>query len=264
MELSKELNNNFKEQHGDSLKSEMSVLVLTHGSWPEEPYKPLAGLKLPSILANYQDLFTKFYTGKYTGRKLTFLHHRSTCIVRASFTPKNRKELNASLSQTAALMLFNDVPSLSFQDIQDALGIQDVEEVKRLLQSLSCLKFKVLSKTPKSKEVATSDSFELTTELASKLYRIKLNQLQMKDTQEEEKKIEEETVENRKFATQAAIVRIMKARKELNHNQLISEVLSQLRFPVKSTAIKKEIEQLLERDYLKRREDDQNVYTYVA
>jgi cullin 4 len=264
METSRELNSDFKDQRGEELKADMNVLVLTHGSWPEEPFKPIAGLRLPAILTAQQELFEKFYVGKHSGRKLTFLHHRSTCTVRATFNPKSRKEITASLAQASVLMLFNETDSMSFQEIVDAIGITDVEEIKRILQSLACLKFKVLNKEPKGKDVATSDTFAWASGFTFKLTKIKLNQLQMKDTAEEEKKIEEETAENRKFAIQAAVVRIMKARKELQHNQLISEVLSQLRFPIKSVAIKKEIETLIERDYLKRKEDDQNLYSYVA
>lgn len=264
MELSRELNSDFKLQRGSEIKGDLQVLVLTHGSWPEEPYKPIAGLRLPAVLTSQQELFTSYYVGKHSGRKLTFLHHRSTCTVRAHFSPKSKKEITASLTQVSILMLFNETDTLSFQEIAEAVGITDVEELKRLLQSLSCLKFKVLNKEPKGKDVATTDTFSFASGFTYKLFKIKLNQLQMKDTVEEEKKIEEETAENRKFAIQAAVVRIMKARKELGHNQLMQEVLTQLRFPVKSAAIKKEIETLIERDYLKRKEDDKTVYTYQA
>jgi cullin-4 len=62
----------------------------------------------------------------------------------------------------------------------------------------------------------------------------------------------------------AAIVRIMKMRKTLTHNQLISECVSQLKFPIKPADIKKRIESLIDRDYLARDEQVANQYNYLA
>ena len=47
------------------------------------------------------------------------------------------------------LALFNDAPTLSFQDIKEATGIEDAE-LRRLLQSLACGKMRVLIKEPKA------------------------------------------------------------------------------------------------------------------
>ena len=62
----------------------------------------------------------------------------------------------------------------------------------------------------------------------------------------------------------AAIVRIMKMRKSLLHNQLVTEVIAQLKFPIKPPDIKKRIESLIDRDYLARDEQNQNQYNYLA
>lgn len=44
----------------------------------------------------------------------------------------------------------------------------------------------------------------------------------------------------------------MKSRKTLTHNQLMSEVISQLKFPSKPVDIKKRIASLIEREYMER------------
>ena len=62
----------------------------------------------------------------------------------------------------------------------------------------------------------------------------------------------------------AAIVRIMKARKRLPHTSLMSELLVQLRFPAQTADLKKRIESLIERDYLMRDPTDNSTYSYVA
>lgn len=88
--------------------------------------------------------------------------------------------------------------------------------------------------------------------------------LQLRDTVEDSEKVNEEVVRDRQYQCDAAIVRIMKTRKQLSHNQLISELMSQLKYPVKVVDIKKRIESLIERDYLERTADDNNVYSYLA
>ena len=47
------------------------------------------------------------------------------------------------------LALFNDAPTLSFQEIREATGIEDAE-LRRTLQSLACGKIRVLLKEPKA------------------------------------------------------------------------------------------------------------------
>ncbi|KAI5641475.1 cullin protein neddylation domain-containing protein [Phthorimaea operculella] len=72
--------------------------------------------------------------------------------------------------------------------------------------------------------------------------------------------------EDRKHEIEAAIVRIMKARKKMGHPLLVAEVTEQLRarFLPSPVVIKKRIEGLIEREYLARSPDDRKVYTYVA
>lgn len=62
----------------------------------------------------------------------------------------------------------------------------------------------------------------------------------------------------------AAIVRIMKARKTLAHTMLMSELFSQLKFPATPVDLKKRIESLIERDYLERDPNKPGEYRYLA
>lgn len=61
----------------------------------------------------------------------------------------------------------------------------------------------------------------------------------------------------------AAIVRIMKTRKSLSHKLLVSELLTQLKFPMKQSDLKKRIESLIDREYLERDSDSPNVRTLL-
>lgn len=76
---------------------------------------------------------------------------------------------------------------------------------------------------------------------------------------------EKSIVEDRKPAIDAAIVRVMKARKTLDHNDLLAEVTRQLQyFQPQPKIIKAQIESLIEREYLERSKDNEKVYNYLA
>ena len=72
--------------------------------------------------------------------------------------------------------------------------------------------------------------------------------------------------EDRKPQIEAAIVRIMKSRRVLDHNNIVTEVTRQLapRFLPNPTVIKKRIESLLEREFLERDPTDRKLYRYLA
>ena len=62
----------------------------------------------------------------------------------------------------------------------------------------------------------------------------------------------------------AAIARIMKARKTMSHVDLSGGVMNQLKFPAKGVDVKKRIESLIEREYMERVEGDSSRYNYLA
>jgi cullin-4 len=85
--------------------------------------------------------------------------------------------------------------------------------------------------------------------------------------QPEESKRTQMSVEgDRKHYLDAAIVRIMKARKELSYEQLKMATIEAVKshFVPEVSTIKLRIQVLVEQDYLKRNEEDMSLYVYVA
>ena len=70
----------------------------------------------------------------------------------------------------------------------------------------------------------------------------------------------------RKSLLDAAIVRIMKAKKKLGHQALITQVVDTMKkhFHPDVGMIKSRFEQLIEQEYMRRDDDERNVYVYVA
>ncbi|XP_051716369.1 cullin-4B isoform X2 [Ctenopharyngodon idella] len=238
---------------------ELTVNILTMGYWPT--YVPME-VHLPPEMVKLQEIFKTFYLGKHSGRKLQWQSTLGHCVLKAEFK-EGKKELQVSLFQTLVLLMFNEGEEFSLEDIKLATGIED-SELRRTLQSLACGKARVLTKIPKSKDVEDGDKFSCNDDFKHKLFRIKINQIQMKETVEEQASTTERVFQDRQYQIDAAIVRIMKMRKTLSHNLLVSEVYNQLKFPVKPADLKKRIESLIDRDYMERDKENPNQYNYVA
>uniref|UniRef100_A0A1B0GHE4 Putative e3 ubiquitin ligase cullin 2 component n=1 Tax=Lutzomyia longipalpis TaxID=7200 RepID=A0A1B0GHE4_LUTLO len=258
MELSKDINIAFKQhlvgQEKDYNTSiDLTVNILTMGYWPTYP---IMDVTMPPQLVALQGLFSKFYLAKHSGRKLQWQPTLGRSSIRAQRICRcHSSRHSCCCSQPKDTLAFDEVKTLS--NIEDG-------ELRRTLQSLACGKARVITKIPKGREIEDGDKFQFNNEFTNKLFRIKINQIQMKETTEEQKATEERVYQDRQYQIDAAIVRIMKMRKTLSHNLLISELYKQLTFPVKPADLKKRIESLIDRDYMERDKDNQNQYNYVA
>uniref|UniRef100_A0A8C0FP92 Cullin 4B n=1 Tax=Bubo bubo TaxID=30461 RepID=A0A8C0FP92_BUBBB len=262
MELSKDIMIQFKQYMQNQNvpgNIELTVNILTMGYWPT--YVPME-VHLPPEMVKLQEIFKTFYLGKHSGRKLQWQSTLGHCVLKAEFK-EGKKELQVSLFQTLVLLMFNEGEEFSLEEIKQATGIED-GELRRTLQSLACGKARVLTKSPKGKDVEDGDKFTCNDDFRHKLFRIKINQIQMKETVEEQASTTERVFQDRQYQIDAAIVRIMKMRKSLSHNLLVSEVYNQLKFPVKPADLKKRIESLIDRDYMERDKENPNQYNYIA
>ncbi|CAK8698385.1 unnamed protein product [Clavelina lepadiformis] len=295
MQVSATTNEEFKKHVQNTATSlqgvDLTVQVLTTMCWPTQASSPTCSI--PHAPRHAFDVFRRFYLGKHEGRQLTLQHHRGYADLNASFYPQQKTQSNSSSStslnnggdstekqstrkhilqvstfQMCILMLFNNREKWLFEDMQQETEIP-AKELARALQSLACGKQnqRVLSKEPKGKEIEKGDTFTVNDNFTSKLHRVKIQSVAQKQESEPERKETRSKVqEDRRHEIEAAIVRIMKSRKEMQHNLLIAEVTSQLkhRFLPNPVIIKRRIESLIERDYLSRSNNDRKVYMYVA
>ncbi|RWA12107.1 hypothetical protein EKO27_g2990 [Xylaria grammica] len=240
-------------------KLDLNVSILSAAAWPTYPDTELL---LPNEVASQIEQFNAHYVNKHTGRRLTWKHSLSHCVVKASFS-KGPKELLVSAYQAVVLTIFNqpDEP-IPYQQIAERSGLSG-QDLDRTLQSLACGKVRVLTKNPKGKDVNPTDTFIVNKGFSDPKFRIKINQIQLRETKEENKETHERVARDRQFETQAAIVRIMKSRKTMTHANLVAEVINQTkkRGAVDTSEIKKNIEKLIEKDYLER---EGSSYTYLA
>uniref|UniRef100_A0AAY5F5N8 Cullin family profile domain-containing protein n=1 Tax=Electrophorus electricus TaxID=8005 RepID=A0AAY5F5N8_ELEEL len=252
-------NHQYMQNQSEPSNIELTVNILTMGYWPT--YTPME-VHLPTEMVKLQEVFKMFYLGKHSGRKLQWQPTLGHAVLKAEFK-EGKKELQVSLFQTLVLLMFNEGEEFTVEEIHTATGIED-GELRRTLQSLACGKARVLNKNPRGKDVEDGDRFNFNNDFKHKLFRIKINQIQMKETVEEQVSTTERVFQDRQYQIDAAVVRIMKMRKTLSHNLLVSELYNQLKFPVKPGDLKKRIESLIDRDYMERDKESPNQYHYVA
>ncbi|KAI1777525.1 Cullin-domain-containing protein [Hypoxylon cercidicola] len=242
---------------------DLSVNILSAAAWPSYVDTQLS---LPDDVATQIERFEAYYINKHTGRRLTWKHSLAHCVVKARFN-KGSKELLVSAYQAVVLTLFNQIENeadgfLAYQQIADNSGLSG-PDLDRTLQSLACGKTRVLTKRPKGRDVHSTDTFTVNKTFTDPKYRVKINQIQLKETKEENQETHERVAQDRQFECQAAIVRIMKSRKTMTHANLVAEVINQTksRGAIEPVEIKKNIEKLIEKDYLER---EAGSYTYLA
>ncbi|KAL0489730.1 cullin [Acrasis kona] len=263
--LSEDLQNNFAE-FVDSSKKKLEIdftpQVLTTGFWPA--FK-IDQLTIPEEFQSCLSSFKEFYDKRTESRSLKWVHSMGTCQVLAKYEDGN-KDLLMSTYQACVLLLFNQTTDLPAQDIQKALQLP-FEDVKKNLLSLCVSKqANILKKTGNAKKVEPTDAFSVNEEFKNKNRRIKIPNLVLKISKEEVQDINNTTQEDRKHAIEAAIVRLMKARKKMDHQTLVMDCSKQLmtHFVPDPKVIKRRIEDLISREYLERDSKQTNVYNYLA
>jgi cullin 3 len=302
MRISRETREKYKahkrvQENGESASLhdkaiDIEVDVLTTGYWPSQN---VPACTLPQQVQDAIDRFSKFYLEKHTGRKLSWQTSAGAAELRATFgndpTKYRRHELCVSTYQLCILLLFNNKDTLTLAQIRKQTHIPD-SELRRHLISLCTPKNRIVRKGSKGKGITSDDdTFTFNNDYTSKLKRVRIplvkeTSMTRGDTNADgtatsaalaaaasataanphNGSVPVAVEEDRRHLVEASIVRIMKARKALNHNDLIAEVTRQLsvRFTPSPQFIKKRIESLIEREYLERSSSEHRVYMYMA
>jgi len=234
---------------------DFGVQVLTTGFWPT--YKS-PEVTLTAEMSKCMGVFNDWHEQKHQKRKLHWVLTQGSASVRGIFGKKTY-DLQVSTLQAIALDALSGGGTLSFEELAQRLNVEEAI-LKPLMHSLSCGKYKVIRKTPASNKINTTDKFAANAKFSSNMRKLRIPMASL-DQAFNTKKVEED----RSIAIEAAIVRIMKARKTLQHQQLLSEVLAQLSFfSPNPRVVKKRIEALIDREYLERSADNTGVYNYLA
>ncbi|KAF1850628.1 Cullin-domain-containing protein [Cucurbitaria berberidis CBS 394.84] len=268
MQISKDLNTAYKEWQSNNLDEadlktnvDASYHILGTGFWPLNP--PTTPFTPPQLIVQTYDRFARFYNHKHQGRKLTWLWQLCKGEVKANYCKvaqlKTSPTFQVSTYQMAIMLLFNDSDTVSYDEMAEATKLNK----ETLDPSLGVfIKAKVLLAQPEGAKPESGTTYKLNTGFKTKKVKMNLN-IGIKSEQKAEAEDTHKTIEeDRKLLMQSAIVRIMKSRKKMKHQQLVSETIQQIknRFMPRIPDIKKCIDILLEKEYLERLEGDELGY----
>lgn len=267
VQISKDLNSSYREWYdkvlqdgGEKRAVDSSFQILGTGFWPlnapNTPFTP------PMEVNKAVESFKRFYDQKHTGRKLTWLWQLCKGEIRANYIKQGKVPYTFQVStyQMAVLLLFNEQEVLDYKDIAEYTKLTDDILDSQVMGIL--VKARVVTTSPEDGKAVLGTKYKLNHNFKNKKVKINLN-ITVKSEQKTESDETHKTVEeDRKLLLQAVIVRIMKGRKKLRHVQLVEEVINQVknRFPPKVADIKKNIDALMEKDYLERLDNDELAY----
>lgn len=236
--------NDYLNKNDIKLPIQLDTKVLTYGNWPNFLDDNLI---LPTNLVKSQNIFNNYFKENASTRKIRWFHQYDNIEISAMFE-SNKYIINCNIYQALVLLLFNDKLNLNKEIIMKKTGI-DKEVINKILHSLvfkhNLLNFK-------------SDEYSLNSNFKSNLKKLKLLCPNL-NYQKKESVVHID----RSTIVESLIVRIMKARKVLSYNELVNELIIQLKdFVPEKSLIKERIESLIERDYIER--NGINEYTYLA
>jgi cullin 1 len=281
--MNKDNKDNFKtycDNNGKSLSVDCTARVLTVGSWPLK--KPADGFtfSVPQDLVEPLRVFEDWYKSQKSGIELCWLHQYSRSELR--FNVRSNDTYTFLLSDDfllAILLKMNSTEEVTVGSLVESTRLQP-NNFDPALKTL--LKTKILllnnAEFDDKAELVPTAIVSVNKKFNNKRKRLTVSTA----TSGKEKSTKgdatatngsagglkdvESVDDQRKIHIQAAIVRIMKTRKELSHTNLTQETFTQLKnlFSPQPRMVKQCIQLLIEKDYLERKPDANDIYLYKA
>ncbi|KAF4529033.1 hypothetical protein B566_EDAN017344 [Ephemera danica] len=256
IKVSEDLNSQFKDQYREtrgSIADSINIKILNAGAWARGSER--VTVSLPLELEDYIPEVEDFYKKKHSGRKLQWYHHMSNGTITFN-NAVGHFDLDVTTFQMAVLFAWNQRPldHITYENLRLATELPD-PELRRTLWSLVAfpkLKKQVLVYEP---EVTSVKEFDLSTTFW-------INQ----DFSIHKEEDNESIVQLRILRVQEAIIKILKMRKRISNDQLQTELVDILKnmFLPSKKMIKEQVEWLIEHKYMRRDDDDINVFVYMA
>lgn len=273
---------------------EVDYSILTPNNWPIPVNKTMQDIDYVPALDIARASFEKFYHSTYNGRNLTWAPNMCTIDLKMNFPSKSYLINMPTLAAFIILTCFNDddtedgTKSLTFEEIKGKTKIPEQDLVRHLQSIAVAPKTRILKKVPMSRDIRPTDSFSLNLEFKSPQTKFKILAVSVSsssknsggklDATSSTSKVESEAEhvetlasvqKSRELEVDAAIVRIMKARKSAKYQVLVTDVVRIIgdvskRFRPQPSLVKSRIEELVEKEYLRRDADDRELFWYVA
>ena len=240
--LKEENNNNSTDNKKDDDKNNLNVKI---------------DIILPLPLYKCLSDFNIYYNSHFKNRNLIYIPELSWAELSAKI---NNKEYTfiVSVSQLVILMLFNKNKKISIETICNETKIKQ-NQIQSYYYYLVKTKLLILN----------NNILELNTNFKSNENKINLNYKNTKNDEKEkkeEKELSHFVIEDRKYQIDASIIHELKFNKKLSFEELKKNIIKNLSgyFVPEIQLIKARLENLLDRNLIKRDENNSEIYIYIA
>jgi cullin 1 len=265
---SRDINNAFNEWRaggGDAaIAYDVSMLVLTAGAWPISA--SASKYAVPVVVERSEALFREFYALQHSGRRLTWLYNFCKAELRTRCWSR-RYELTVTAFQMSVLLLFNEADAVALDEVATMTSLAPAE-AQSAVRALIAAQILATSKRGGDDDDndGTTERLVINKSLKSKRLRIRVAAQSAAAEKQDSSATRESVTADRKLVLQAAIVRVMKARKSLAFQRLVGEVLEHVaeRFRAPVPLVKMAIEQLVEKEFLRRDEKEPTLFHYIS
>jgi cullin 1 len=252
----------------------LHVAVLESAAWPAAVSGRPGDFVFPEVARNVMERYKAFYSQEFKGRSLQFVPELGNFEMTWR-VGKKRYTLIVSAYQMAILLLFEEQDVVKMDDMIAATRL-DIDRARHALEPMVTLGVLVAEDGPNVADWKASSAFHINEQFTPPgrraQTRVVLNVPSRRAaktreaSEKEEAALRQQTNAERMNFYMAAIVRIMKARKKLSHNELIIETSREASrfFPPDVRMIKRAIENAIEENYLARSPVEKDVYEYVA
>ena len=257
----------------------LNVTVVSQHAW-EIRKNSMFKIILPKYLSICLEDFENFYVNKYKDQKLIWCLGLSKIEIQYLYL-QNKNISISTLPQLLTLLLLEEKGELSLDVISQLLGCQPhiiINDIQGLIYNPSFNQNQSVDRgiiigtfNGETKEFKESDIISINKNFTCSKMRFTTLPLKKKKSSEEIKKeeIEEQKIIKRYESNiiQATLTRIMKSRigQKTTHLWLVEETVKQIDlFNVQPQQIKENIEKLIEKNIIKRDEEDRNCYIYIA
>ncbi|MDR3547415.1 MAG: cullin, partial [Candidatus Pacebacteria bacterium] len=245
---------------------EFGVKVLTSGLWQCEHN---AKCRLPEDLNSCFNRFEEFYKLAHAGRNISCVVGSGDCEVKALIYPKPYIFV-LTTCQASILMLYNKNDSYTYEQLladtqlsPDVMHAQISGLINPRLGRL-LMKENIRSQKCDLKEKIRLNTGYIYSSLKIALVPVTQHKMTVEEYKEIGKGDEMILKKQRAVQIQSVAMKIMKDRRRVSHNELISESIKQITcFKAEPTFVKQQIEWLIESDYMMRDEKDKAFYIYA-
>ncbi|CAD8124778.1 unnamed protein product [Paramecium sonneborni] len=258
----------FEQKIEKNQQFELGVYLLSYGCWPFSNVENqiIAPEYMKKPLQLYQDMYLQKNNGRIVEWTFNYGQGEVTYKIKAE-----KYYFSLNTLQMIAFLLFNQADQFTIEQILEKTQIKKFDLENSLIPFI-CLKVLQREKSDLEEFADQNEIIKLNSNFNNKAKKMKMipnTKMQPKrqgrnpELTAQEREQEEQLTKQREFVIDSQLVRIMKSKKTIAHKELVDQCQFMVTiFKPDIKFIKKRIENLIEREYIKRDDKDWNIYHY--